>query len=64
MRRNLKCPVPTISTSVPTTDGLGELLPSIKLIDRLSRVGSKNAEYVGEKGLPYSKFKLMQHVNC
>jgi len=35
-------------------------LPSIKLVDSIGRVGSENLEYMGEKGLPHSKFKLVQ----
>jgi len=48
---------------VPFPGEQGRPLPSVKLVDRLCRVGGKNAEYMDEKGLPHPKLKLMQLVD-
>jgi len=55
--RNLEDPDSTFS---PDQQQVVWALPSIKLIDSVGGVGGENPKYMGEKGLPHSKLKLMQ----
>ena len=50
---------PQMYQSAPTGNRQHRPLPSVKLIDSLCGVSSKDAEYVNKEGLPYPKLKLM-----